>query len=80
MNLLIDINKKMIAKTNNIKNINCSNCGNGAEKITYHEMNVIETTCSFCDYLLIQSLDTGRVMEAYAPGLIFTKKKETFKK
>ncbi len=48
----------------------CPNCGEYAEKYNSPDTKTIRTSCSCCDYLLVQCSDTGRVIEAYAPGLI----------
>lgn len=53
---------------NRIENIRCSNCGNPAER--HHlEKSLLRTQCAYCDYLMITCGKTGRVIEAYAPGL-----------
>lgn len=52
--------------------IRCPNCGSYAERLllTNNENNKItQTSCPVCDYLMINCLITGRVIEAYAPGL-----------
>ncbi|WP_110985329.1 replication restart DNA helicase PriA [Acaryochloris thomasi] len=51
-----------------IENIRCSNCGSPAER--HHlEQSLIRTQCAYCDYLMITCSKTGKVIEAYAPGL-----------
>ena len=48
--------------------IYCPNCGNRAER--YHcSDNIMRTSCHHCDYLLVQCSKTGKVIEAYAPGI-----------
>ncbi|RAQ45738.1 hypothetical protein B9S53_07240 [Arthrospira sp. O9.13F] len=47
--------------------IRCPNCGSHAER--YHSHTVIKTQCHTCDYLMITCSETGKVFEAYAPGL-----------
>jgi hypothetical protein len=32
-------------------------------------MDVQQTECPSCDYLMVTSVRTGQVLEAYAPGL-----------
>ena len=56
----------------NIKQkIYCPNCGRTAEKHQCSETSIIRTSCPECDYLLVQDFHTGRVIEAYAPGINF---------
>jgi hypothetical protein len=60
------LNKALIM--NRIENIRCSNCGSPAER--HHlEQSLVRTQCAYCDYLMITCSETGRVIEAYAPGL-----------
>jgi predicted RNA-binding Zn-ribbon protein involved in translation (DUF1610 family) len=49
--------------------VRCPNCGNHAYRsyLTIHQ--ITETSCPSCDYLMINCSKTGRVVEAYAPGL-----------
>ena len=48
--------------------VHCPNCGDRATKeITEH--NIHRTSCRGCDYLMVQCAKTGKVIEAYAPGL-----------
>jgi hypothetical protein len=35
------------------------------------QLQVIETSCPVCDYLLVSCSRTGNVLEAYAPGLSY---------
>jgi uncharacterized Zn finger protein (UPF0148 family) len=49
--------------------IHCPNCGRPAERTFLHQERVSRTQCPSCDYLMVQCLDSGRVIEAYAPGL-----------
>ncbi len=53
----------------NIQKVRCPNCGRPAERhiITTHQL--LKTQCAACDYLLITALNTGKVLEAYAPGV-----------
>ena len=54
--------------------VRCPNCGSFAERrlLSDHQVpageQVIQTACPSCDYLMVMSLPTGRVIEAYAPG------------
>jgi ribosomal protein L32 len=48
--------------------IRCSNCGNYAQR-HFVDRSIIRTSCQACDYLLVQCAKTGKVIEAYAPGV-----------
>lgn len=51
-----------------IQRIHCPNCGDRATR--YIIDNAIRrTACPSCDYLLVQCAKTGKVIEAYAPGI-----------
>jgi hypothetical protein len=52
--------------------IYCPNCGDRAEKFRCSETKILRTSCHHCDYLLVQCSETGKVIEAYAPGINFT--------
>lgn len=56
-------------KMSKIQIIRCPNCGKLAERFYCHQSRIKRTSCSTCDYLLVQCLNTGRVIEAYAPGI-----------
>jgi hypothetical protein len=47
--------------------VRCPNCGSLSER--YHSAEHIRTQCRTCDYLMITCVRTGKVIEAYAPGL-----------
>jgi transcription elongation factor Elf1 len=49
--------------------VNCPNCGKKAYRTYLKEQNIVEISCQKCDYLLVSCSDTGRVVEAYAPGI-----------
>ncbi|EKQ69854.1 replication restart DNA helicase PriA [Leptolyngbyaceae cyanobacterium JSC-12] len=49
-------------------NIYCPNCGSPAERHTLTKEKLIRTQCHHCDYLMITCSQTGKVIEAYAPG------------
>lgn len=49
--------------------IRCPNCGNHAVRQQIIHLNVTETACPVCDYLMINCTSTGNVLESYAPGL-----------
>lgn len=49
--------------------IRCPNCGSKAER---HHLSISQTTrteCPICDYLMVNCSRTGRVIEAYSPGI-----------
>ena len=48
--------------------IHCPNCGDRATR-TVTENGIKRTSCECCDYLLVQCANTGKVIEAYAPGI-----------
>ncbi|NES99821.1 MAG: replication restart DNA helicase PriA [Sphaerospermopsis sp. SIO1G2] len=49
--------------------IHCPNCGSKAERHYITDRQLTRTQCSHCDYLMINCTRTGRVVEAYAPGI-----------
>lgn len=49
--------------------IHCPNCGSHAERIYHTKTQITQTQCPVCDYLMINCSRTGKVVEAYAPGL-----------
>lgn len=51
--------------------IYCPNCGDRAERFHCSSTKILRTSCHHCDYLLVQCADTGKVIEAYAPGIDF---------
>lgn len=51
--------------------IYCPNCGDRAERYQCSSTKIMRTSCHHCDYLLVQCLETGKVIEAYAPGIDF---------
>lgn len=53
----------------NIQVIRCPNCGSFAERHYLTEQQFTQTQCSSCDYLMVTCSHSGRVIEAYAPGL-----------
>lgn len=50
-----------------IQIVRCPNCGSPAER--HHLSGRTHTQCHDCDYLLVLCAQTGRVIEAYAPGI-----------
>lgn len=51
-----------------VQTVPCPNCGDRATK-TVVDNKIRRVACRYCDYLLVQCLQTGRVIEAYAPGI-----------
>ncbi len=49
--------------------VHCPNCGSLAERQHIQESRITRTQCGACDYLMVTCSVTGRVIEAYAPGL-----------
>ena len=49
--------------------IRCPNCGSPAERHHVLESQLTRTQCPTCDYLMITCTRTGKVIEAYAPGI-----------
>ena len=49
--------------------VRCPNCGSYAERHYYVKTEITQTQCPTCDYLMINCSRTGKVVEAYAPGL-----------
>ena len=49
--------------------VHCPNCGHLAERHYLEQDRLVRTQCHWCDYLMITCATTGRVIEAYAPGL-----------
>jgi len=52
-----------------VQKIRCSNCGHPAERYQILDHALTRTQCEFCDYLMVTCDRTGKVIEAYAPGL-----------
>lgn len=52
-----------------ILTVRCPNCGSHAERHYLFNSQLIRTQCDSCDYLMITCSRTGRVVEAYAPGI-----------
>ncbi|MGF1570454.1 MAG: replication restart DNA helicase PriA [Nodosilinea sp.] len=49
--------------------VHCPNCGHLAERHHIESNHLVRTQCAACDYLMITCSKTGKVIEAYAPGL-----------
>ncbi|MBW4443598.1 MAG: replication restart DNA helicase PriA [Plectolyngbya sp. WJT66-NPBG17] len=52
-----------------IQAVRCPNCGNHAERFQIEPNQSTRTQCDRCDYLMVTCSKTGRVIEAYAPGI-----------
>lgn len=49
--------------------VRCPNCGNYAHRQYFTKTHIMQTQCPDCDYLMINCSRTGKVVEAYAPGI-----------
>jgi ribosomal protein S27AE len=49
--------------------VHCPNCGRLAERHHLDQGKLVRTQCAECDYLMINCAVSGKVIEAYAPGL-----------
>jgi hypothetical protein len=49
--------------------VRCPNCGSHAERHHLADDHLTRTQCQTCDYLMITCTLTGKVIEAYAPGI-----------
>ncbi len=49
--------------------VHCPNCGKAAERHYRNQQKIVRTQCASCDYLMVACQETGRVIEAYAPGI-----------
>jgi hypothetical protein len=49
--------------------VHCPNCGSQAERYHLENLRLTRTQCQICDYLMITCSQTGKVVEAYAPGI-----------
>jgi uncharacterized Zn finger protein len=52
-----------------IEEVHCPNCGSHAERHHLLSHQLVRTQCPTCDYLMVTCSATGRVIEAYAPGI-----------
>ncbi len=52
-----------------IERVRCPNCGSHAERHHLFSSRLVRTQCAACDYLMVMSSNTGKVLEAYAPGI-----------
>lgn len=53
-----------------VQKIHCPNCGSEGERHYITESQITRTQCPACDYLMISCTRTGKVIEAYAPGIL----------
>jgi|GEM_PF-1248507 DNA-directed RNA polymerase subunit N (RpoN/RPB10) len=60
-----------------IQSVRCPNCGKLAERLYLPLLTQVQTQCGACDYLLISCTRTGKVIEAYYPGLNYQKLSES---
>ncbi len=49
--------------------IRCPNCGSEGERYYNSQNQLTRTQCPICDYLMVSCTRTGKVIEAYAPGI-----------
>ncbi len=49
--------------------VRCPNCGDLGERHYLEDDHLTRTQCPSCDYLMVTCSKTGRVVEAYAPGI-----------
>lgn len=54
---------------NSVQTVTCPNCGSPAERHHLHSSKLTRTQCPTCDYLMVTCATTGKVIEAYAPGI-----------
>ena len=53
-----------------VQKIRCPNCGSEGERHYIYDSQLTRTQCPTCDYLMISCTLTGKVIEAYAPGIL----------
>jgi predicted RNA-binding Zn-ribbon protein involved in translation (DUF1610 family) len=58
-----------IAEAQITQSIHCPNCGSSGERHYLLNRQLTRTQCPSCDYLMITCSLTGKVIEAYAPGI-----------
>ncbi len=52
-----------------VQKIHCPNCGSEGERYYILDRQLTRTQCQNCDYLMVCCTLTGKVIEAYAPGI-----------
>lgn len=58
-----------LGQESEMQTVRCPNCGSHAERHYLLKSQLTRTQCDRCDYLMITCSRTGRVVEAYAPGI-----------
>jgi len=58
-----------LGQESEMQTVRCPNCGSHAERHYLLNSQLTRTQCDNCDYLMITCTRTGRVIEAYAPGI-----------
>jgi predicted RNA-binding Zn-ribbon protein involved in translation (DUF1610 family) len=61
--------EQTVEKAQIIQAVHCPTCGKAAERHYLLNSHLTRTQCPSCDYLMISCSLTGRVIEAYAPGI-----------
>ena len=59
----------VVTRVDRVQRVHCPNCGSHAERHHLMSDRLLRTQCPSCDYLMITCADSGRVIEAYAPGI-----------
>lgn len=54
-----------------IQKIRCPNCGSEGERHYITDSQITRTQCPSCDYLMVTCSETGKVIEAYSPGISY---------
>ncbi|MBJ7900692.1 MAG: replication restart DNA helicase PriA [Cyanobacteria bacterium RI_101] len=49
--------------------IHCPNCGSYAHRRHLPQLQIVETACPVCDYLLVSCGKTGKVVESYIANM-----------
>jgi transposase-like protein len=52
-----------------VQKVRCPNCGSEGERHYISVSQLTRTQCPVCDYLMVSCTRTGKVIEAYAPGI-----------
>lgn len=52
-----------------VQAVRCPNCGSLGERHHLLKSQLTRTQCPSCDYLMVTCSRTGKVIEAYAPGI-----------
>jgi len=52
-----------------VHKVRCPNCGSEGERYYLFSSQLTRTQCHICDYLMVTCSQTGKVIEAYAPGI-----------